>query len=319
MASLDNLGFIKADQIEIVRVFTGFGRQERSELESVDAIHLDGTLYFFAEDSQYPWKGIARELAYVLHPSSELSSLGMELKEIFSQSFQDANATLDEYGYPRIQIASSHTPESSIVQPGDAPIESGTPPEAKDNMGKDQGKEKGTGEGTQPPDGLKPLKETPEVPVKPEKRKTSRLVSYVYQEGATTTKTQPEEVVIRRAQIGQLGVEKVMADERNHDRTPTDMETVQVHHPGYDIKSVDKLGRVRYIEVKTFSGLWDSQNPAQMTKTEFETARELGDSYWLYIVEQIETDKVKIYPIRNPANRAGYYLFDHGWAPLSEV
>jgi hypothetical protein len=314
LASLDKLGFVKADQIDIVRVFTGFGRQEPSQLETVDAIHLDGTLYFYAEDSQYPWKGIARELAYVLYPSGELSSLGMELKEIFSQSVQDANATLDEYGYPRVQAASTHTPESTTVHPGDATIETGTPTEHKDETGK--GTE--TGESNPPTGGTKPPKDTPEPPTKPEKRKTSRLVSYVYPDDATTTKTQSEEAVIHRTKVGQLGVEKVMAYEIENDRTPTDMETVQVHHPGYDIKSIDKLGRARYIEVKTFSGLWDSQNPAQMTKTEFDSARELGDSYWLYVVEQVETDNVKIYPIRNPANRADYYLYDYRWEPLVE-
>ncbi len=319
LESLENLNFFKADQIDIVRVFTGFGRQERSQLETVEAIHLDGILYFFAEDSQYPWKGIAREIAYILHPSGELSSLGMELKEIFSQSWEDANATLDEYGYPRVQAASTHTPESSTVHPGDAPIEPGISHETKDETEKDDAREKATGEGNQPPGIPQQVKDIPETPSKPEKRKTSRLVSYVYQEDATTTKTQSEEVVIRRTKIGQLGVKKVMAFEHESDRAPIDMETVQVHHPGYDIKSIDKLGRVRYVEVKTFSGIWDSQNPAQMTKTEFETARELGDSYWLYVVEQVETDKVKIYPIRNPANRADYYLFDYGWVPVSEI
>lgn len=316
LPSLDNLGFIKADQIEIVRVFTGFGRQERSQLETVDSIQLEGLLYFFAEDSQFPWKGIAREIAYVLHPSGELSSLGMELKELFSQTLQDANATLDEYGYPRVQAASTHTPESSTVQPGDAPIEPGTPSETKDDTEKGH---KRPEDGPLPPGASKSPKDTPDVPPKPEKRKTSRLVSYVYPEDATTTKTQSEEAVIHRTKVGQLGVEKVMTYEKDRDRTPTDMETVQVHHPGYDIKSVDEVGRVRYIEVKTFSGLWDSQNPAQMTKTEFDAARELGDSYWLYIVEQVETDKMKIYPIRNPANRADYYLFDYGWVPVSEI
>jgi hypothetical protein len=242
----------------------------------------------------------------------------MELKEIFSQSIQEASATLDEYGYPRVQAASTHTPETSFVQPGDAPIEPGIKPEHGEPTENGEGEHKDTGGGGQPTGGQKPHKEPPDVPAKPEKRKTSRLVSYVYPEDASTTRTQSEEVTLHRTKIGQLGVEKVMAYERDHERTPTDMETVQVHHPGYDIKSIDKLGRVRYIEVKSFSGLWDSQNPAQVTKTEFDTARELGDSYWLYVVEQVETDQVKIYPIRNPANRSDYYLFDYGWVPIAD-
>ncbi len=117
--------------------------------------------------------------------------------------------------------------------------------------------------------------------------------------------------------IAEIGVAHAMKYESEHGRTPTDMETIQFNHPGYDIKSMDEMDQARYIEVNSFSGIWDSQNPAQMTRTEFEHARMLGESYWLYVVEKVEEDDYKIYTICNPANRADYYLFDHGWQPLS--
>ncbi len=85
-----------------------------------------------------------------------------------------------------------------------------------------------------------------------------------------------------------------------------------------DIKSIDDLGRIRYIEVKSFSGIWDSQNPAKLTKTEFEMAREIGDNYWLYLVEKVESKDGKIRIIRNPAGKADSYLFDHGWMDICE-
>ncbi len=96
------------------------------------------------------------------------------------------------------------------------------------------------------------------------------------------------------------------------------METIQTNHPGYDIKSVDELGRVRYIEVKSLSGIWESESPAHVTKNEFETAREFGESYWLYIVERVESDEFKIRIIRDPATKVDTYLFDHGWLDICE-
>ncbi len=312
LQALAGLDYVKADEIELVRVFTGFGRQERSKLETVDAVHLDGTLYFSAVDSQYPWKGIARELAYVLHPSGELSSLGMELKEILSQSLEDARATLDEFGYPRIQEASSDVPPSDTVEIADVPIDTPLGP----------GGDNDTGGGTtvpHPATGVtSPPMTTPVAKPRPPKRKTSRLMSYVYPDDATSAADEPPEVVFHRNEVEKMGVDLAMAYERENGRDPTDMNTVQHNHPGYDIKSIDSIGQPRYIEVKATSGWWDSRNPAQVTRREFETARELGTSYWLYVIEQVETDQVQLHAVRNPANRVERYLFDYGWKPASE-
>jgi hypothetical protein len=107
-----------------------------------------------------------------------------------------------------------------------------------------------------------------------------------------------------------------MEYERSQGRDPIDMETIQVNHPGYDITSVDESKKPRYIEVKSFTGIWDSQNPAQLTKREFETAREKGDSFWLYVVENAETENFQIHCICNPAQQVDAYLFDHGWLNL---
>jgi len=97
------------------------------------------------------------------------------------------------------------------------------------------------------------------------------------------------------------------------------MEEIQVNHPGYDITSIDAYNQPRFIEVKSFTGIWDSRNPAQMTKREFETAREKGDKYWLYIVEKVESEDFRIHCICDPARQVDAYLFDHGWINLSET
>jgi hypothetical protein len=317
LEKLDAFEFTQAAKIEIVRTFKGYNRTERSDLEKVDAIYLDESLYFTVEEDQYPWISIARELAYVLHPSGELSSLGMELKEILSQTVEAASSALDEYGYPRIEIVSFATGDDQDIATlggkehlGDLPTQEGKPsgddkngsyrPESDGNFDNKDASQNGK-----------------QVSKKPENRKTSRLVSYVIPKDPTSEPNEQTELAARRNEIGQIGVDRVMEYEIAQKRTPTDMELIHVHHPGYDITSIDASGQARFIEVKSFTGIWDSQNPAQVTKTEFRTAREKGDAFWLYIVEKVETDDFKIHRICNPANQVDAYLFDHGWIHLA--
>lgn len=113
--------------------------------------------------------------------------------------------------------------------------------------------------------------------------------------------------------LGRIGEQKVMDFEKNKERSPRNMNTIQVNFSGYDIESTSKDGSIRYIEVKSFSGNCDSQTPARLTKTEFDKAKSKGKSYWLYIVEWADTDHFKIHPIEDPANKVDYYFYDHSW------
>ena len=124
------------------------------------------------------------------------------------------------------------------------------------------------------------------------------LRSYVYPEDAISTIEQDPRFVEKRTKVAELGVEKVMQHEREEGRIPKDMEKVQVHHPGYDVESRTKDGEIRYIEVKSLSGIWDSQNPAEVTKTEFEAAEKRGENYWLYVVEHAANENFKIHTIK---------------------
>lgn len=322
---LDNLNCYRADQIEIVRIFAGFKRQERSELETVDAIlHNESqevsdekTLFFTANNGSLPWRGIARELSYVINPTGEIRSLGMELKDILSQSFEEATLSLDELGYPKIEVKETDIPEGATLEaPDEVDIPDGIrigishpdgtpfPSETTQKDGQDR---------TGVPVGTGTARLTSTGKPKTKKRKTSRLVSYVYPEDAFTTRQEDLSFAKKRTRLGKAGVQKVMDFEIQKGRTPRDMEEVQVNHPGYDIESTSADGSIRYIEVKSFSGIWDSQNPAQMTKNEFLTAKRKGENYWLYIVEQADSDEFAIHQIHDPANRADYFLFDHGW------
>lgn len=320
---LEKLTFFSADRIDLVRIFSGFGTKEESDLESVDAIMLDGSLYFSMQDGNYPWKGIARELSFVINPTGELRSLGMELKEILSLSLKEATNTLDELGYPMVEekevtggVGSTLEYEKEEDIEGiRVPVPGIEGTEEKDKIGS-PGKGSGSGDPTGAPT-HKPGSQ-PDGRVKA-KRKNSRLRSYVYPENEVSTRQEDPSLAEKRTRVGEQGVEKVMQYEREEGREPKDMETVQVHHPGYDIESTDENGKIRYIEVKALSGTWDSQNPAQLTKTEFETAKKKGETYWLYIVERAESDDYEIQMIQNPANRVEYYLYDHGWIPEEEL
>jgi len=318
---LEKLIYYEADQIDIVRVFNGFGKQETSDLESVDAILLDGCLFITSQNGNYPWKGIARELSYVINSTGELRSLGMELKEILSLPFDEARKTLDELGYPMVEIIETRIADGKTLEPGvdeedlqglrvgidipEAGKQATSYPPAQGN-----GDEQKAVEGTD-----LTTADTISTSTDPnqEKRKNSRLRSYVYPDDAVSTKVEDPSFAEKRNSVAVHGVEKVMQYEREHNRNPKDMETVQVHHPGYDIESIEDNGTLRFIEVKSLSGIWDAQNPAEVTKTEFETAKKKGQDYWLYIVEKAESEDFQIHMIQNPANRVDFYLYDHGW------
>jgi hypothetical protein len=306
---LEQLDFESADRIEVVRTFKGFERSDAITLD-IDALQLDDVLYFSCVNGEYPWFGIARELAYVLYPLGDINSLGMELKEILSsKTFESANNVLDQLGYPRLEIIAESHVQGSTAQGIGGNEGSDTGENAGQHSNGNQ-TQSGEGKGTSSTNKDKEKEKSKEP-----KRKTSRLVSYVYPEDEISDKSMDEEAVNHRTKIADMGVQRVVNYEMNEKRKPTVMPP---NNPGYDIKSVDQNGHVRYIEVKSLTNAWDSQSPAQMTRTEFRLAKELGNSYWLYVVELVEKEECKIYRIQDPGNKVGYYLFDHGWSPLSE-
>jgi len=115
--------------------------------------------------------------------------------------------------------------------------------------------------------------------------------------------------------VDQAGIRRVMDYESHAGRHPTELAH---SNPGYDIESRDDSGNsVRYIEVKSFSGRWRNTF-AQLSRMQFDTANELGDRFWLYVVESADTDACRVLPIRNPAQRANHFMFDDGWVALAE-
>lgn len=110
------------------------------------------------------------------------------------------------------------------------------------------------------------------------------------------------------------GVAHVMAFEAQQGRTPQEMAH---NHPGYDIESRGADGEVeRYIEVKSMTGAWDLMGSA-LSATQFEKARELGDRFWLYLVESASSSRARLWMIQDPARRVTQFLFDDGWKDIA--
>lgn len=73
----------------------------------------------------------------------------------------------------------------------------------------------------------------------------------------------------------------------------------------------------RFIEVKSCPGDWDRRGVA-LTKTQFEKAIELGGEFWLYVVENAETEGFNIIRIQNPGRVVNQFFYDEGWRVVRE-
>ncbi|MBI4614142.1 MAG: DUF3883 domain-containing protein [Planctomycetes bacterium] len=102
-------------------------------------------------------------------------------------------------------------------------------------------------------------------------------------------------------------------------REPREMPFEQV---GYDVESHDpRRGVVRRIEVKGMKGKWESDASVVMSEAQFSAARNApsGQEYWLYVVDQTETDIPQVFPL--PWTRAGtlqYGYYASHWRELAE-
>ena len=148
------------------------------------------------------------------------------------------------------------------------------------------------------------------------RKKKGKLRTYVYPEGSEYEGEPDHGASEERSAVDQAGVHHVVEYEKAHGLTPIVMPP---KHPGYDIESKDSTGSVvRYIEVKSLSGNWGIDGAA-LTRPQFEKARELGDRYWLYVVEKAQQQDFKIHTIQNPAQRVNQFIYDDGWKNLTST
>ncbi|MCL5125421.1 MAG: DUF3883 domain-containing protein [Deltaproteobacteria bacterium] len=94
-------------------------------------------------------------------------------------------------------------------------------------------------------------------------------------------------------EIEKIGMDLTMKVERDQGRFPED---VSAQNLGYDVRSTDSLGKVRYIEVKARSG----QGYVALTQNEWFKAKRFGDDYYLYAVFNAATNP-RLVVVQNPA------------------
>ncbi len=90
-----------------------------------------------------------------------------------------------------------------------------------------------------------------------------------------------------------IGMEVAMRYEGKEGRVPEDASTDNL---GFDLRSADKDGVNRYIEVKARAGV----GAVALTQNEWWKALRFGEDYFLYVVMNAASDP-ELYVVRNPA------------------
>ncbi|MEM3397029.1 MAG: helicase-related protein [Thermoplasmata archaeon] len=102
-----------------------------------------------------------------------------------------------------------------------------------------------------------------------------------------------EQGMKRDIEIERIGMKEAMEFEKNAGRIPED---VSAQNLGYDIRSTDASGNVRYIEVKARVDYGD----VALTRNEWFKAKRFGSDYYLYVVYNAGT-KPELYILQDPA------------------
>lgn len=103
----------------------------------------------------------------------------------------------------------------------------------------------------------------------------------------------------------------LLSKSNKFDKAPTNNE-------GFDITEIDSNGEiVRYIEVKTLTGEW-GEGGVGVTKPQMEFAQAY-DNWWLFVVENINTQNTNVHVFKNPFQQANRFMFDGSWKQLAEI
>jgi hypothetical protein len=108
----------------------------------------------------------------------------------------------------------------------------------------------------------------------------------------------------------------VSAYEKNRGRETEEMPQT---HPGFDIlsRNVGSEEIERYIEVKGTSGEWNKRGVG-LSRLQFNNAQELGDRFWLYVVEfALDEDAFRVHAIQSPARKVERFMFGGGWRDVA--
>ncbi|MBN2034600.1 MAG: DUF3883 domain-containing protein [Deltaproteobacteria bacterium] len=341
LSLLENLRYFQAKELRIQYLLRLFNRELESKPEDVSTFcHQDeNTLYFVKRNGTVPWASIARELALSISPELDPGQLASGLKEVLSAESDDAaRLILDELGFAPLEtigpvvsgtgeligdFGGATIPEGSGLPPETEEVNGEKPPVGPSTPGEAIQGIFGSS-GVPPVEATQPTQTNGEAGsvggeigggpkgerTKGTRKKKGKLRTYVYPEESQYQGEPDSGASEERSAVDQAGVAHVVEYETSRGFIPVVMPP---KHPGYDIESKDNSGKIiRYIEVKSLSGDW-GMDGAALTKPQFEKARELGDRYWLYVVERAPEEDHKIHPIQNPAQRVSQFIYDDGW------
>jgi hypothetical protein len=329
LVQLDKIDFQAASELMVQYRIRAFNQERTSNPEGKSA-HFrrdNKTLYYVTSNGTIPWAYIARELASEICTDDEPGHLALGIKEVLAnETEQDARTTLDALGFPPFEIVDT-TPVGAgniIEQLGGQ----GAPPEIVGSSGQPTTPESPLtpeeplrpilGGVQPPPPGFVPPQGPGDAPFTGKKQHTvgkqhGRFRTYVFEDEHQGE--QDPDLAERHSKLGRIGEERVIEFEHQHGRLAGKMP---INHKGYDIESKDAKGNiVRYIEVKAIGTGWGSSGVG-LSDAQFHKALELGDKFWLYVVEHAERDDCRIYPIQNPARKANQFFYDDGWKQASE-
>ena len=120
----------------------------------------------------------------------------------------------------------------------------------------------------------------------------------------------------RAIKLGEHGVERVVEYEAARGRIA---EPQPHNNKGFDVISCRPDGSDRrVIEVKATARDWPDRG-VPVSDSQIDKNRELGDEFWLYVVEHPEDpEQARVTAIQNPVALADYFAFDPGWRALGQ-
>lgn len=152
-------------------------------------------------------------------------------------------------------------------------------------------------------------------PNNPNRQRKQKVVrkAFIYVTGKDTEESSQRRTTSLENEV--ISRDFVMDFERREGRTPIEMSQT---NPGYDIESAEMDGssNIRFIEVKSMSGFWGEEG-VDISYTQIMKAYEKGDSFWLYIVENINSIDRRLYTIQNPAKYVKAFKFNDAWKELA--
>jgi hypothetical protein len=114
-----------------------------------------------------------------------------------------------------------------------------------------------------------------------------------------------------RREIEEAAICFIVEREPLLERTPT-------NNPGFDLFEGESLENpVRFVEVKAKRGEWNGM--VALSEDQFHLAENERERFWLYVVEFTkDAERRRLHRVQDPAGKARYFTFDHGWKSLAE-